>query len=62
MSKPERNVAGGRVDVEVVVSRTDSVVVVAGAIIVVVVLTGTSYVTVDVGASGARRSRRPAAS
>lgn len=62
VSKPERTVAGGTVDVEVVANRTDSVVVIACAKMVVVVLTGTSRVTVDVGVSGARRSRCPAAS
>lgn len=54
--RPDRTVAGGSVDVVVVVTKIDSVVVIAGARIVVVVLTGISKVTVDTSASGARRS------
>ena len=42
VKRPDKTVAGGRVDVEVVVSRTDSVVVVAAAVIVVVILIGVS--------------------
>lgn len=54
--RPDRTVAGGRVNVEIAVSNMDSVVVIAGAIMVVVEFIGTSWVTVDTGASGARRS------
>lgn len=50
-------VDGGRVDVEVVVSKMDSVVVIAGAVCVTEVTTGVDAVTVRVGSSGARSSR-----
>jgi hypothetical protein len=62
VKRPEKTVAGGSVEVTVAERRIVSVVVVAGAKMVVVVLTGTSPVTVMMGASGARRSKGAAAS
>lgn len=54
---PERTVGGGIVEVVVIATRTDSVVVIAGAVTVVVVLIGVSRIVVLIGVSGARRSR-----
>jgi hypothetical protein len=62
VNNPERTVAGGKVEVMVAEVRIVSVVVEAGARRVVVVFTGTSPVTVRMGASGARRSRGAMAS
>jgi hypothetical protein len=62
VTKPEKIVTGGKVDVVVAETCTVSVVVVAGAKKIVVVFTGMSPVIVTTGASGARRSRGAAAS